>query len=158
MLSDTSPKRTPEELQQFIGYSFHDIQILKDALTRHAFRNENKSDTEGYMDSLATLGDAVLGAVVVCRFYENAKQKKGDLTKRKISGIRREKTRTFAERNKLGEYIRWGKGETTPTLGDKTLDTVTEALIGAVFLDAQNNNENGITAVNEMLDRLKYFQ
>jgi len=112
------------------------------------------------MDSLATLGDSVLGAVVVYRLYENGKQQKGELTKRKISGIRRERTRAFADRNELSKFVYWGKGELkqkNEAEGDKALDAVTEALIGAVFLDTQKRGWNGMDVVEKMLERLNFF-
>ena len=149
-----------QKLENFIGYHFEDPVILEDALTRKAFRNENPSLNSGCMDSLATLGDSVLGAVVVYRLYENGKQKKGELTKRKISNIRRERTRAFADRNELSRFVHWGNGElkqNSQAEGDKALDTVTEALIGAVFLDAQKRGWNGMDVVEKMLERMNFF-
>jgi ribonuclease-3 len=149
-----------QKLEKFIEYHFEDPILLEDARTRKAFRNENPSLNLGCMDSLATLGDSVLGAVVVYRLYENGKQKKGELTKRKISGIRREQTRAFADRNELSKFVYWGKGELkqkSQAEGDKALDAVTEALIGAVFLDAQKRGWNGMDVIEKMLERLNFF-
>ena len=155
-----TPDATAVMLQEFIGYEFEDLEILEEARTRRAFRNENPSLNLGCMDSIATLGDAVLGAVVVYRLYEDGKQKKGELTKRKIAGIRREKTYAFAVDNKLSDYVQWGKGEVkqrSQYQGNKALDTVTESLIGAVFLDAQNKSLNGMNEVIQMLEKMNYF-
>lgn len=149
-----------QDLEKDIGYTFQNPTILEAARTRRAFRNENPSPDERCMDSLATLGDAVLGAVVVYRLYEDGTQTKGELTKRKISDIRRERTRAFAERHDLSKYVRWGKGEQkqkSQTESDKVLDTVTEALIGAVFLDAQKRRLNGMNVVVKMLERMNFF-
>jgi len=149
-----------QNLEKFIGYTFDNPTFLEDALTRKAFRNENPSLDLGCMDSLATLGDSVLGAVVVYRRYENGKQKKGELTKRKISGIRRERTRAFADRNKLSRFVHWGNGELkqkSQAESDKALDAVTETLIGAVFLDAQKRGWNGMDVIEKMLERMNFF-
>jgi dsRNA-specific ribonuclease len=74
--------------------------------------------------------------------------------------VKREKTRKFAQDHKLGHYIHWGKGEAADeTCKDsaRALDTVTEALIGAVYLDAEKNQKNGMSAVSDMLERMKFF-
>ena len=58
------------------------------------------------------------------------------------------------------EYIHWGKGDDkneVPAKGAKALDTVTEALIGAVYPDTQNRACNAMTVVMEMLARMDYF-
>jgi hypothetical protein len=58
------------------------------------------------------------------------------------------------------EYVHWGKGDDkneVPAKGAKALDTVTEALIGAVYLDTQNRGCNAMTVVMEMLARMDYF-
>ena len=41
--------------------------------------------------------------------------------------------------------------------GDQALDTVFEALIGAVFLDAQEHHGNGMIIVKKILEKLGYF-
>jgi ribonuclease III len=155
-----TPIATIEELQKFIGYEFEDLEILEEARTRKAYGNENPSRTKECMDPLATLGDAILDAIVVLKLYEEGERRKGKLTENKIHNIKRKKTRAFAENNKLGKYIRWGKGEGQDEIwnkGDHALDTVTEALIGAVFLDAQKQEKNGVKVVAEMLEKLKFY-
>jgi ribonuclease-3 len=154
-----------DEFQKYIGYEFNDPDILKEAQTRRAFNNE-KPDAE-YMDALATLGDAVLDTVVIFRLYENGEREKGKLTQKKELNVKREKTRKFAKDNNLGQYIHWGKGESADeTCKDsaRALDTVTEALIGAVYLDAEKqylaagkSGEHGMCTVRKMLERMKFF-
>lgn len=149
-----------QDLEKYIGYTFHDPAILEEARTRRAFRNENPKINEEYMDPLATLGDAVLDAVAVYQLYENGERTKQKLTDYKSLQVKRSRTRAFAENHHLHKYIQWGKGELLQknwTQGDKALDTVTEALIGAVYLDAQRRGMNGMTVVVQMLERLKYF-
>ena len=82
------------------------------------------------------------------------------MTENKIHNIKRKRTRAFAEKYELGKYIRWGKGEDQDEIwnkGDHALDTVTEALIGAIFLDAQKRQMNGVNVVQEILERLDFF-
>jgi ribonuclease-3 len=151
---------TTNDLETKIGYAFHDKTILADARIRRAFLNEHPERNDECMDPLATLGDAVLDTVVVYRLYEKRKRTKGDLTEYKNHQVKRKRTRAFAEKHHLNEFIQWGKGELQQknwTKGDKALDTVAEALIGAVYIDAQKRGLNGMTIVREMLDRLEFF-
>lgn len=150
-----------ENIQHIIGYEFQDPKILEAALTRHAFLNENHSDLENLMDPLATLGDAILDAVVLYKSYNDGNKQKGSLTSEKISKVNREHIRPVAEKHQLQKYVQWGKGEKQDKIWDKgttALDTVFEALIGGVFLDSQRNEKNGMTEVERMLDRLEFFK
>lgn len=152
---------SPENLQHLIGYSFQGPEILDAALTRRAYLNENPSKKENFMDPLATLGDAILSAVVVYKLYENGNRQMETLTVDKIRDVNRNNTRRFAENHHLQEYVHWGEGEKKNEIwrqGNKALDTAFEALIGAVFLDAQKRDYNGITIVKEMLERLNFFE
>lgn len=154
-----------DDFQKIIGYTFTDPDILKEAQTRRAFNNENSE--ADFMDALATLGDAILDAVVICRLYEKGERAKGKLTQKKELAVKRENTRKFAKDHNLGHYIHWGKGEAADeTCKDsaRALDTVTEAIIGAVYLDAEKNyraagnrGDNGMSAVRDMLERMKFF-
>ncbi len=149
-----------EKLQNLIGYPFTDISILEEALKRRAFLNENPDSSDGGMDPLATLGDAVLGLAIIQHFYEAEERDKGKITEIKSTHVKRENTRKFAEKHHLREYILWGKGEEKDKIydkGDKALDTVTEALLGAIYLDAQKNGKNGMIIVKEVLMKMGFF-
>ncbi|MGA9087126.1 MAG: ribonuclease III domain-containing protein [Methanoregula sp.] len=154
-------RKSPEDLQKQIGYTFRDETLLEDALTRQSYINDNHIARKDCMDPLATVGDAVLGALVVYRLYENGERDKGTLTADKIRGVNRDKTRAFAEKFHLEQYIRWGKGEEKNKVwsqGNQAFDTAFEALIGAVFLDTQNQGLNGIKEVERMLGKLNFFE
>jgi dsRNA-specific ribonuclease len=149
-----------EKLQNLIDYHFADIRILEEGLKRRAFLNENPDSSDGGMDPLATLGDAVLGLAIIQHFYEAEERDKGKITEIKSSQVNRKNTRKFAEKHNLMEYILWGKGEELDKIydkGDKALDTVTEALLGAIYLDAQNRGENGMNIIKKMLVDMDFF-
>jgi len=150
---------SPHELQNYIGYPFRDPEILTEALTRRAYQNENPNQKK-FMNALAILGDAVLSTIAVQKFYDEGKRDQKTLTEEKVLAVNRKNTRKFAKDHNLGHYIHWGKGEEkdeTCKDSPRALDTVTEALIGAVYLDAEKNKKNGITAVRDMLERLNFF-
>jgi hypothetical protein len=151
----------PGELENLIGYIFRNKKILAEATTRRAHLNENPSQDEVCMDPLATLGDAVLDTIVVFQLYEEGYRDKGKLTQNKIDQVKREKTQAFAKKLNLHEFVQWGKGERKQQhsmMSVKALDTVTEALIGAIFLDAQNSGENGLKIVQNFLEAKKFFE
>ena len=105
------------------------------------------------MDPLATLGDAILTAVVVYKSYDDGnKQDKVSLTTEKILKGNRKNTRIVAEKHQLQKYVHWGKGEKQDECwnkGETALDAVFEALIGGVFLDSQRKGKNGMTEVEK---------
>jgi ribonuclease-3 len=152
---------SPKNLQDQIGYTFRDETLLEDALTRQSYINDNHIARKDCMDPLATVGDAILGVLVVYRLYENGSRDKGTLTTDKIRGVNRDKTRAFAEKFRLQQYIRWGKGEEKNKIwlqGPQAFDTAFEALIGAVFLDAKRNGSDGLAVVDQVLDRIHFFK
>ena len=149
-----------QDLEKLIDYKFHDPKILEKALTRRASLSDLQLSLDENMDPLATLGDAVLDVIVIQQLYEKGERKKGKITEAKISQTRGEKTQAFTIDHNLKEYVHWGKGEDkneVSTKGLKALDTVTEALIGAVYLDAQKRGCNGMIVVKEMLERMDFF-
>ena len=149
----------PEYLQTLIGYRFQDMTILMAALTRRAYVNEHKEIKE-CMDPLATVGDAILDAVSVCRLYNCGIRTPEKLTTERSEEVKRDRTRGFAKNHSLQRYVLWGDGENKTEVwntGNQALDTVFEALIGAVFLDTQAHDGNGITVIGKMLERLEYF-
>jgi dsRNA-specific ribonuclease len=150
-----------EKLQKLIHYPFHDIHILEDALKRRAFLNETNPDSlEGSMNPLAVLGDAVLDLAIIQYFYEIGERDVGKITEMKSTHVKRKNTRKFAEKHNFKDFTFWGKGEKQEKIwdkGDKALDTVTEALLGAIFLDAQRHGENGMRIVEKILIEMEFF-
>jgi ribonuclease-3 len=148
------------DLEKLIGYTFHKKVILEEARTRGAYCNENQSEILKPMDALATLGDSVLDTVVVFQLYKPGKCTSKELTEDKIKQVKREKTAAFAKKHNLRRFILWGAGELKQNNcdSDKALDTVTEALIGAVFYDAQTHDGNGLIVVQNLLTRMNFFQ
>jgi len=148
------------DLETRVGYTFQDRTLLETALTRQAYVNENPAAGKDCMDPLATVGDAVLGAVVVTRLYGRGIRDKGALTTEKIQGVNRDRTRAFATRFRFEEYIRWGKGEGKNRIwlqGNQAFDTAFEAFIGAIFLDVRQNGGDGLFAVEKLLGDQRFF-
>jgi len=119
--------------QERIGYRFHDLALLKAALT-HA---SGASHRLGSNERLEFLGDAILGAIV-CEvlFRQYPQYLEGDLTKIKSIVVSRSTCAKISTALVLDEFLILGKGMTThATVPPSLLADVFESLIAAIYLD-----------------------
>lgn len=128
-----------EELEEKIGYVFHDKKMLRQALTHSSFANERKINKEADYERLEFLGDAVLELVSSeFLFLTNTEMPEGELTKTRASMVCEQALSFCAGDLKLGEYIRLGKGE--EQTGGRNRASITadvmESLIGAIYLES----------------------
>ena len=153
------PKLSNKDLEQYVSYKFIDRKILDDALTRRSYCNENKDNECKFMNGLGTLGDAVLDTAIIFHSYQLGKHSPQELNEERIRNLKRQKTAAFAKKHELHRYVLWGKGESKQKSweSEKSGDTITEALIGAIFYDAQTNGNNGLAIVMELLMKLQFF-
>ncbi len=148
----------PDDLQDLIGYRFHNEKILEDAITGRA--GETQSSKKGCTEPLAAVGDAILDAVVTCRLYEEMKLDAGEVTVPKPEDVKRDRTRSFAEKHQFIRHLPGGRVTTHEEVwmtGIRQNDRVTETLVGAVFVDAERHGRNGFIVVKKVLDDLGYF-
>ncbi|SEK72560.1 RNAse III [Colwellia chukchiensis] len=119
-------------LSKKIGYRFNDPQLLMQALT-------HRSAKGAHNERLEFLGDSILGFVIAESLYQKfPKQAEGDLTRMRSSLV---KGVTLAELGRsfdLGQYLILGPGELKSGghRRDSILEDAVEAIIGAVYLDA----------------------
>lgn len=129
---------TIKELEQRIGYQFHDISLLKRALTHSSFTNEQKINRTGDYERLEFLGDAVLELTSSeFLFHEHPEVPEGELTKMRASMVCEPALAFCARDLELGKFIRLGKGEenTGGRERDSIISDVMEAVTGAIYLD-----------------------
>jgi len=129
---------TMKELEQRIGYQFHDISLLKQALTHSSFTNEQKINKTGDYERLEFLGDAVLELTSSeFLFHEHQDVPEGELTKMRASMVCEPALAFCARDLELGKFIRLGKGEenTGGRERDSIISDVMEAVTGAIYLD-----------------------
>ncbi len=125
-------------LEEKIGYSFNDADLLRDAMTHSSFANEHRLNKFVSNERLEFLGDAVLEIVVSEYLYNNyPKMPEGEMSRKRAS-IVCEPTLAFCSKDiELGSYLLMGKGE--ELTGGRTRDSIIsdamEALIGALYLD-----------------------
>ena len=124
------------ELQERIGYSFRNIDLLETALTHSSYANEtHKGECN---ERLEFLGDAVLSIVVSEYIFNHYRNKaEGDLTKLRASVVCETALAGFARQIDLGSFLRLGRGEMKSGGAERPsiLADAFEALIAAIFLD-----------------------
>ncbi len=125
-------------LAERIGYQFHDISLLKQAVTHSSFTNEQKINKSGDYERLEFLGDAVLELVSSeFLFHEHPEVPEGELTKMRAAMVCEPSLAFCARDLELGKFIRLGKGEenTGGRERDSIISDVMEAVTGAIYLD-----------------------
>jgi len=134
-------KREPETLtglQHEIGITFHDLSLLRQALTHASYLNENPEFAGTDNERLEFLGDAIcdfLAAEYLCQRFPEWQE--GQLTALRAQLVRSETLAGFAREINLGYHLLLGRGE--ELRGGRTrmtmLEDAFEALLGALYLD-----------------------
>lgn len=121
-----------------IGYNFHNISILKNALTHSSFINESKQAYSANNERLEFLGDAILDAVISDYLFHRLENvEEGQLTKLRSLVVCEHSLMVCANRLHIGSYLYLGKGEENSGGRNRTsiLADAMEAVIGAVYID-----------------------
>ncbi|HWD92867.1 MAG TPA: ribonuclease III [Verrucomicrobiae bacterium] len=126
-----------EELQNKLGYTFRDSELLKLALTHPSVAHELGTPMQTNQ-RLEFLGDAVLQLVLTRELYEKFPAfDEGPLTKARAKLVNRQTLAEHAGSLDLGAHLMLSRGEDLH--GGRTrpsaLADAYEALVGAVFLD-----------------------
>ena len=136
--SDGPSEVVLQQLQKYLGCSFQDIRLLKEALSHPSYVNENSGPPISSYERLEFIGDAVLGTVVAQELFIRGKGlDEGELTKMRAHLVRGENLAQVAKSLSLGLYLLMGRGEESTGGRNKpsNLEACFEALVGALFLD-----------------------
>lgn len=131
-------------LQQRLQHSFHQPELLQQALTHRSFSAD-------HYERLEFLGDSVLGLVMSDLLYQQLRQlPEGDLSRVRANLVREETLHKLALGLDLPGLVRLGEGETRSggARRPSILADALEAIIGAVYLDA------GFDAAHAVVKRL----
>lgn len=119
------------EAEEAIGYSFRDKSLLKTCLTHSTWGKLRGAEDN---ERLEFLGDAVLSLIVSNRlFRENPEASEGQLTALRQQYVSGEPLEAFCKRAGFMRFLRHSGGE--QNLGAKTVSSLPEAILGAVYLD-----------------------
>ena len=127
-----------KELETAIGYRFHNISLLQNALAHSSYANERWHDSLKSNERLEFLGDSILGMVVADHLYRNfANRPEGELTRMRADMVCERALAKIAAQIGLGEHLLLGKGEAQGggRGRDSILADAVESIIAACYLD-----------------------
>lgn len=127
-----------KELENAIGYRFHNITLLQNALTHSSYANERWHDGLRSNERLEFLGDSILGMVVAEHLYRNySNRPEGDLSRMRADMVCEVSLAKVADQLHLGDHLQLGHGE--EHCGGRgrasILADAVESVIAAMFLD-----------------------
>ncbi len=126
------------DMEEAIGYHFHNISLLQNALTHSSYANERWHNSLLSNERLEFLGDSILGMLVAEYLFRNFPDRpEGELTRMRADMVCEKTLAAVANRIHLGDHLLLGHGEETG--GGRTRDSIladaTESVIAASFLD-----------------------
>ena len=145
-----------DDLEEIIGYSFRDSDLLAQSITHRSWAHEQVSPRAGtharrlHNEALEFLGDSVLGLLVadyLFRAYPRASE--GELSRMKHRLVSAPTLAKASTGLGLGDFVRFGRGEEKSGGRRKAalLADVFEAVMGAIYLDG------GLDAANDFVNR-----
>ena len=131
-------ENTWKKLEQVLGVSFRDRNLLMTAVTHTSYANEHRQEEARHNERLEYLGDAVLELVSSEYLYSSYPDKgEGELSRLRASMVCEPSLAKCARDLTLPAFLRLGKGE--ESMGGRTRDSIIsdalEAVIGAIYLD-----------------------
>ena len=129
------------ELEEKLGYTFKNKDLLCEALTHSSYANElmQRNIPSRSNERLEFLGDSVLEIISSTYLFEAYTDvPEGELTKIRSEIICTNALCDYARSIRLGDYLYLGKGESKYDGKNKptTLENAFEALLGAIYLDS----------------------
>ncbi len=127
----------PPDLEEKIGYTFHDENLLIQAMSHSSYANEHHRPHHDN-ERLEFLGDAVLEIASSDYLYRHYPElQEGKLTKLRASLVCEPTLALCAKQIELSRFLLLGKGEehTGGRSRNSIVSDAMEALIGAIYLD-----------------------
>ena len=124
-------------LENSIGYTFKNKQLLKTALTHTSYAYENK--VKSY-ERLEYLGDSILEFISSKYLFENFEGlTEGEMTKVRAYAVCEESLYKIALKHNFSDFLYLGRSEKSTNSNKKAIlaDTV-EAVIAAIYLDSDD--------------------
>ena len=127
-----------KDLETAIGYRFHNISLLQNALTHSSYANERWHNSLMSNERLEFLGDSILGMVVAEYLYKTFPDRpEGELTRMRADMVCEKPLASVAARIELGRHLMLGNGEEQG--GGRNRESIladaVESVIAASFLD-----------------------
>lgn len=135
------------DLEARLGYRFGDPALLQEALT-HTSAGSARDNQR-----LEFLGDALLNfAVALLLHRERPDWQEGAMSKLRGVLVRTESLHAWALDLGLDRAFKAAHPKKAPPMGPKPLADALEALLAAVYLDAQASHQDGTTQVQALVE------
>lgn len=143
-----SPDKNLQPLEERLGVTFEDKDLLRQALVHRSYLNENPKFHLDHNERLEFLGDAVLELVVTDHLYHHYNLPEGEMTNLRSAIVRGEMLSIIAHDLGFNDYLLLSRGERKDTgkARQYILANAMEAVIGAIYLD------QGYDAVKRTID------
>ena len=130
--------RTLDAVENLLGYTFDDRELLAQALSHRSYTNEKGRPLIESNERLEFLGDSVIELAVTHVLFEDFPEyPEGELTKLRSPLVKGAALAEAAHRMGLSEHILLGRGE--DATGGRTKKSILadgyEAVVGALYLD-----------------------
>lgn len=127
-----------KDLEAAMGYKFHNVSLLQNALTHSSYANERWHNSLLSNERLEFLGDSILGMLVAEYLFRSFPDRpEGELTRMRADMVCEKTLACVANRIGLGTHLLLGHGEEQG--GGRSRDSILadamESVIAACFLD-----------------------
>ena len=127
-----------KDLEAAIGYQFHNISLLQNALTHSSYANERWHNSLLSNERLEFLGDSILGMLVAEYLFRTFPDRpEGELTRMRADMVCEKTLAAVANSIHLGDHLLLGHGEEQG--GGRSRNSILadamESVIAACFLD-----------------------
>lgn len=139
-----------KELEDALGYRFHNITLLQNALAHSSYANERWHNSLASNERLEFLGDSILGMVTAEHLYKSFPNRpEGELTRIRADLVCETSLARAARELKLGAHLRLGHGEEQGGGRNRNsiLADAMESVLAAIYLDG------GFAPVAEIIHR-----
>lgn len=140
-----------------LGLEMRDLELLRCALTLRSWCNEHPDSGWQSNQRLEFLGDAVLDLVIGELLYRRFEtQDEGVLTPMRAALVSKKALAEVAQTWGLGAHLYVGGGDERcgARTRSATLSDALEAVIAAIYLDAQNHGRDAIAEIKALVLRL----
>ncbi len=143
------------KLQEEIGYTFKNTNLLKTALTHTSYAYEHKIKS---YERLEYLGDSILEFISSEYLFQNyEKLSEGEMTKVRAYSVCEDSLYQIALKHNFSDFLYLGKSERTNKDNKKAIlaDTV-EAVIAAIYLDSKDINKVRMFIINNIKETIEF--
>jgi ribonuclease-3 len=151
-----------KELQEKIGITIKNLNLLQNAFVHKSFINEHRSEKIEHNERLEFLGDAVLELAATRHLFEKCPDRdEGEMTAFRSALVKGKHLAEISKELNLGKYLFLSHGEERSGGREKNyiLANTLEALIGAIYLDGGYEKAEGfikkfiLTKLDEIIEK-----